>query len=222
MVWLAGPLSGLLVQPLIGAFSDKCTSRFGKRRPYIFVSGILTCLSMLGVAYARDMADWIVANGAYEGEESQKAAVSIYLIFFYIYMSTFSFPRHIFKVERESGPFFFYLFLVLLLEAVTLTLWEILQTNNQYFYHCIIYSFFFPPAYKETAMGNYHLRIKFLLFGLYAERSASYLQSPYIGHPSSLAARQSKCMVCPAQQYRHRHWSFYWIHGSRPHSPLLW
>ncbi|KAG2186913.1 hypothetical protein INT44_003140 [Umbelopsis vinacea] len=74
LVWLAGPLSGLLVQPLIGAFSDKCTSRFGKRRPYIFVSGILTCLSMLGVAYARDMADWIVANGAYEGEESQKAA----------------------------------------------------------------------------------------------------------------------------------------------------
>lgn len=79
MVWLAGPLSGLLVQPLIGAFSDKCTSRFGKRRPYIFVSGILTCLSMLGVAYARDMADWIVANGAYEDDESQKAAVSVFI-----------------------------------------------------------------------------------------------------------------------------------------------
>ncbi|KAH8550004.1 major facilitator superfamily domain-containing protein, partial [Umbelopsis sp. PMI_123] len=74
LVWLAGPLSGLLVQPLIGAFSDKCTSRFGKRRPYIFVSGILTCLSMLGVAYAKDMADWIVVHGSYESEESQKAA----------------------------------------------------------------------------------------------------------------------------------------------------
>ena len=81
LVWLAGPLSGLLVQPLIGAFSDKCTSRFGKRRPYIFVSGILTCLSMLGVAYARDMADWIVAKGPYEDDESQKAAVSVSLYF---------------------------------------------------------------------------------------------------------------------------------------------
>ncbi|KAI8332402.1 major facilitator superfamily domain-containing protein [Chlamydoabsidia padenii] len=54
-VWLAGPLSGLIVQPLIGAFSDKCTSRFGKRRPYIIMAGLLTCLSMLGIAYAKDI-----------------------------------------------------------------------------------------------------------------------------------------------------------------------
>ncbi|KAI8350159.1 major facilitator superfamily domain-containing protein [Blakeslea trispora] len=55
LVWLAGPLSGLLVQPLIGAFSDKCTSRLGKRRPFIIVAGFLTCLSMVGVAYAREL-----------------------------------------------------------------------------------------------------------------------------------------------------------------------
>ncbi|OBZ87809.1 General alpha-glucoside permease [Choanephora cucurbitarum] len=54
LVWLAGPLSGLLVQPLIGAFSDKCTSRFGKRRPFIVGAGILTCISMVGVAYAKE------------------------------------------------------------------------------------------------------------------------------------------------------------------------
>jgi hypothetical protein len=76
LVWLAGPLSGLLVQPLIGAFSDKCTSRFGKRRPFIVVAGILTCLSMLGVAYARDIGDWVVSQGSYEDEQTQKAAVS--------------------------------------------------------------------------------------------------------------------------------------------------
>ncbi|OBZ89630.1 General alpha-glucoside permease [Choanephora cucurbitarum] len=55
LVWLAGPLSGLLVQPLIGAFSDKCTSRLGKRRPFIIVAGLLTCISMIGVAYAREI-----------------------------------------------------------------------------------------------------------------------------------------------------------------------
>lgn len=58
LVWLAGPLSGLLVQPLIGAFSDKCTSKMGKRRPFIIVSGALTCLSMIGVAYAREIGYW--------------------------------------------------------------------------------------------------------------------------------------------------------------------
>ncbi|KAI9280517.1 major facilitator superfamily domain-containing protein [Sporodiniella umbellata] len=58
LVWLAGPLSGLLVQPLIGAFSDKCTSRLGKRRPFIIVAGLLTCLSMVGIAYAKELAYW--------------------------------------------------------------------------------------------------------------------------------------------------------------------
>ncbi|KAI9012102.1 major facilitator superfamily domain-containing protein [Phycomyces nitens] len=55
LVWLAGPLSGLLVQPLVGAFSDKCTCRYGKRRPFIVAAGILTCMSMLGVAYAKEI-----------------------------------------------------------------------------------------------------------------------------------------------------------------------
>ncbi|KAI7901771.1 major facilitator superfamily domain-containing protein [Cokeromyces recurvatus] len=59
LVWLAGPLSGLIVQPLIGAFSDKCTSRLGKRRPFIIVAGILTCISMVGVAYAKEIGYWI-------------------------------------------------------------------------------------------------------------------------------------------------------------------
>ncbi|KAI9355575.1 major facilitator superfamily domain-containing protein [Pilaira anomala] len=62
LVWLAGPLSGLLVQPLIGAFSDKCTSRLGKRRPFIIVAGILTCLSMIGVAYAKEFGAWIARH----------------------------------------------------------------------------------------------------------------------------------------------------------------
>ncbi|CAO0796629.1 unnamed protein product [Mucor circinelloides] len=73
LVWLAGPLSGLLVQPLIGAFSDKCTSRFGKRRPFIVVSGILTCMSMIGVAYAKEFGAWI-ARSFYSPEKFDQSA----------------------------------------------------------------------------------------------------------------------------------------------------
>ncbi|KAI9472110.1 MAG: major facilitator superfamily domain-containing protein [Benjaminiella poitrasii] len=72
LVWLAGPLSGLIVQPLIGAFSDKCTSRFGKRRPFIVVAGLLTCLSMVGVAYAREFGNWI-AHQLYTTQLEEKA-----------------------------------------------------------------------------------------------------------------------------------------------------
>ncbi|RCI03057.1 hypothetical protein CU098_011948, partial [Rhizopus stolonifer] len=70
LVWLAGPLSGLLVQPLIGAFSDKCTSRFGKRRPFIVVAGLLTCMSMIGVAYAKEFGA-LIAQHFFEQEEFQ-------------------------------------------------------------------------------------------------------------------------------------------------------
>ncbi|KAI7864798.1 major facilitator superfamily domain-containing protein [Spinellus fusiger] len=78
LVWLAGPLSGLIVQPLIGAFSDKCTSRYGKRRPFIVVSGVLTCLSMLGVAYAKE----IGAMGGYylQNEQTPGSASHFYTI----------------------------------------------------------------------------------------------------------------------------------------------
>ena len=35
IVWLAGPVSGLVVQPLVGSWSDRCESRFGRRRPFL-------------------------------------------------------------------------------------------------------------------------------------------------------------------------------------------
>ena len=33
LLWLAGPVTGLLVQPVIGAMSDRTTSRHGRRTP---------------------------------------------------------------------------------------------------------------------------------------------------------------------------------------------
>lgn len=44
------------MQPLIGTLSDRNTSRFGRRRPYIAFGSILVCCSLLGVAFARDIA----------------------------------------------------------------------------------------------------------------------------------------------------------------------
>ena len=49
-VWVAGPLSGLLVQPIVGALADRCTSRFGRRRPFMIGGSAITslCLILLG------------------------------------------------------------------------------------------------------------------------------------------------------------------------------
>ncbi len=46
LIWLAGPFTGMVVQPLIGALSDKTTSRFGRRRPYLLGGALLSALAL--------------------------------------------------------------------------------------------------------------------------------------------------------------------------------
>src|SRR5437867_12304008 len=41
MLWLAAPLTGLIVQPIIGHMSDRTWNRLGRRRPYFPVGRIL-------------------------------------------------------------------------------------------------------------------------------------------------------------------------------------
>ncbi|MBD5402598.1 SLC45 family MFS transporter [bacterium] len=46
LIWLAGPFTGMVVQPLIGALSDKTKSRFGRRRPYLLGGAIIASLAL--------------------------------------------------------------------------------------------------------------------------------------------------------------------------------
>ncbi|XP_042494452.1 sucrose transport protein SUC4-like [Macadamia integrifolia] len=55
LVWLCGPLSGLLVQPLVGHMSDRCTSRFGRRRPFILVGATSIVVAVLIIGHATDI-----------------------------------------------------------------------------------------------------------------------------------------------------------------------
>jgi maltose/moltooligosaccharide transporter len=48
-LFIAGPVTGLLVQPLIGHFSDKSWGRFGRRHPYFLVGAVLAALSLIGL-----------------------------------------------------------------------------------------------------------------------------------------------------------------------------
>lgn len=47
LLWLAAPLTGMLVQPLIGSLSDHTWNRFGRRRPYFFIGALLSSLALL-------------------------------------------------------------------------------------------------------------------------------------------------------------------------------
>ena len=56
---LAGPITGLIVQPIVGAMSDRTTSRYGRRTPYFLIGAILCSLSLFAMPYSATL--WMAA-----------------------------------------------------------------------------------------------------------------------------------------------------------------
>lgn len=54
-VWLCGPISGFLIQPTVGHYSDRCTSRFGRRRPFLVTGAFLLCIAVFLISFAADI-----------------------------------------------------------------------------------------------------------------------------------------------------------------------
>src|SRR5258705_6096222 len=47
LLWIAAPVTGLLVQPVVGYLSDRTWNRLGRRRPYFLTGAILASLALL-------------------------------------------------------------------------------------------------------------------------------------------------------------------------------
>lgn len=60
LLWLAGPMTGLIVQPIIGAMSDRTTSRWGRRTPYFLVGAVLCSLGLLAMPFSAAL--WMAAG----------------------------------------------------------------------------------------------------------------------------------------------------------------
>ena len=60
LIWLAGPFSGMVVQPIIGALSDKTKSRFGRRRPYLLWGAIIASIALWLFPNSGDIVDGII------------------------------------------------------------------------------------------------------------------------------------------------------------------
>ncbi|KAK4157093.1 major facilitator superfamily domain-containing protein [Chaetomidium leptoderma] len=54
LVWIAGPLSGTLVQPYVGMLSDNCRSRWGKRKPFMVGGAVATIISLMLLAWTKE------------------------------------------------------------------------------------------------------------------------------------------------------------------------
>lgn len=55
LVWIAGPLSGTLVQPYVGMLSDNCRVPWGKRKPFMIGGAAATICSLLCLAWTKEI-----------------------------------------------------------------------------------------------------------------------------------------------------------------------
>ena len=60
ILWIAAPVTGLIVQPIVGYFSDRTWNRLGRRRPYFLGGAILASLAL--VAMPNSPALWVAAG----------------------------------------------------------------------------------------------------------------------------------------------------------------
>ncbi|XP_024993766.1 sucrose transport protein SUC3-like isoform X1 [Cynara cardunculus var. scolymus] len=54
-IWLCGPITGLVVQPCVGIWSDKCSSKFGRRRPFILLGSLMISLAVIIIGFSADI-----------------------------------------------------------------------------------------------------------------------------------------------------------------------
>ena len=64
MLWLAAPLTGFIVQPIIGAMSDRTWGPLGRRRPYFLAGAILSSLALLLMPNSGALAEWLMPHRA--------------------------------------------------------------------------------------------------------------------------------------------------------------
>ena len=61
VLWLAGPITGLLLQPVIGAISDGTWSpKFGRRKPFFLIGAILASIALIVMPYSQSL--WMAAG----------------------------------------------------------------------------------------------------------------------------------------------------------------
>lgn len=139
LVWLCGPLSGLVVQPFVGHMSDRCASSLGRRRPFIIGGALSIAFAVLLIGYSADIGRILGDRG---GGETRYGAIAVYLLGFWLLdvgNNTTQGPCRALLADL-TGPLVFLCLLLILLkfsvtraelpqEIVTYTLRIVLMTS---------------------------------------------------------------------------------------------
>lgn len=60
ILWIAAPVTGLIVQPIIGYLSDRTWNRLGRRRPYFLVGAVLASIALVIMPNSPEL--WVAAG----------------------------------------------------------------------------------------------------------------------------------------------------------------
>ncbi|CEG42623.1 glycoside-pentoside-hexuronide :cation symporter family [Plasmopara halstedii] len=82
-----GPVVGVLVGPSAGVLSDRTTSQFGRRRPYLVVAGTLSIICWIAMSYTREMGEALGDHGSGQDDQpTDRTFTAILTVFFYLWM----------------------------------------------------------------------------------------------------------------------------------------
>ncbi|MCB1644972.1 MAG: MFS transporter [Pseudomonadales bacterium] len=76
ILWLAGPVTGLLIQPLIGVISDRTWTRFGRRKPFFLFGALIGSIAVMFMPYVPAL--WMVVGLFWILDASMNTAMEPY------------------------------------------------------------------------------------------------------------------------------------------------
>lgn len=79
LVWIAGPLSGLIMAPVIGAIADRSKSRWGRRRPFMVVGSVLVGACLLALGWAKEVTAFLF--GPQENNSIRTVLFAVFAIY---------------------------------------------------------------------------------------------------------------------------------------------
>ncbi|KAI2615436.1 hypothetical protein GGR54DRAFT_632108 [Hypoxylon sp. NC1633] len=86
LVWVAGPITGTLVQPYVGMLSDNCKVSWGKRKPFMLGGAAATSLALMFLAWIREIIGGILGLFGADPESHGVKVTIIVIAVIWIYV----------------------------------------------------------------------------------------------------------------------------------------
>ena len=75
-----GPVTGILVAPTVGVYSDTCTSKYGRRRPFLVFGAVTSAICWTLMGFTREFGEMLGDAG------NNRTWTAIFTVFFYLWM----------------------------------------------------------------------------------------------------------------------------------------